>query len=167
MRLTAIIGENERQLDVTRSGEGFAVSIDGELHQVEATRMDGATWLLLIDGKSYEVDVEGEDEEELGVRVRGQIHRLRVMDERRLRMRMASGAFQAEGVQVIKAPMPGKVVQVLVAVGDEVEEGQGVVVIEAMKMENELRATKAGVVKELPAQAGDLVEAQAPLALIE
>jgi biotin carboxyl carrier protein len=90
-----------------------------------------------------------------------------VADERRLRLRAAQGGFSAEGRQLISAPMPGKVVKVLVKVGDEVKEGQGLVVIEAMKMENELKSPKAGKVVELPAKEGTAVEINAKLVVVE
>ena len=165
MKFTAIVGESQRDIDVTFDGERYTVVLDGERHEVDALRLEGDTWSLLIDHKSYEVDVEGE--EEVTVRVRGRVHRFRLLDERRMRMRMASGAFEAEGQQVIRAPMPGKVVKLLVAEGDAVEAEQGVVVVEAMKMENELRAPKAGRVVSIAVEEGALVEGQAALVVIE
>jgi biotin carboxyl carrier protein len=101
------------------------------------------------------------------VLVRGQVARVDVADERRLRLRAGSAGFTAEGKQVINAPMPGKVVKVLVKVGDEVKEGQGLVVVEAMKMENELKSPKAGKVVELLAKEGTTVENNAKLVVVE
>nr|WP_306414357.1 biotin/lipoyl-containing protein [Corallococcus exiguus] len=82
-------------------------------------------------------------------------------------MRAAAGSFSVEGRQVILAPMPGKVVKVLVAVGEEVKEGQGLVVVEAMKMENELKSPKAGKVTEVFAKEGTAVENNAKLVVVE
>jgi len=90
-----------------------------------------------------------------------------ILDERRLRMRAAGGRFAVEGPQTIVAPMPGKVVKVLVKVGDEVKEGQGLVVVEAMKMENELASPKDGVVKEIHAKENASVESGAKLLVVE
>ncbi|RMG17123.1 MAG: acetyl-CoA carboxylase biotin carboxyl carrier protein subunit [Deltaproteobacteria bacterium] len=165
MRFTATHGEATHEIDVTFDGERYTVTLDGQKHEVDALLLEGNIWSLLIDGKSYEVDVEGE--EEVTVRVRGRVHRFRILDERRMRMRMASGAFSAEGKQVVRAPMPGKVVKILVREGDSVEAEQGVVVVEAMKMENELRAPKAGTVKSIAVEEGALVEGQAALVVIE
>jgi biotin carboxyl carrier protein len=81
-------------------------------------------------------------------------------------MHKAGGKFSLEGPQRVDAPMPGKIVRVLVKEGDAVEEGQGLVVVEAMKMENELKSPKAGVVRELHAQEGQPVEAGAKLAVV-
>jgi biotin carboxyl carrier protein len=85
----------------------------------------------------------------------------------RRRQREAGGGTGAGGVQEIKAPMPGRVARVLVAVGDRVQPRQGVVVVEAMKMENELRTAKAGVVSDVRVEAGASVEAGAVLVVIQ
>jgi biotin carboxyl carrier protein len=103
----------------------------------------------------------------VNVLVRGQVSRVDVADERRLRLRAGSAGFSVEGKQVINAPMPGKVVKVLVKQGDEVKEGQGLVVVEAMKMENELKSPKAGKVVELLAKEGTTVENNAKLVVVE
>nr|WP_305034252.1 DUF2118 domain-containing protein [Myxococcus sp. CA005] len=95
------------------------------------------------------------------------MNRIDVADERRLRLRAANAAFSVEGKQLVTAPMPGKVVKVLVKVGDEVKEGQGLVVVEAMKMENELKSPKAGKVTELFAKEGTAVENNAKLVMVE
>jgi biotin carboxyl carrier protein len=85
----------------------------------------------------------------------------------RRRSRTADTTFHVDGVHSITAPMPGRVVRVFVAPGDEVAAGQGLVVVEAMKMENELRASKAGKVKEVNVSAGTSVEAGKVLIVIE
>jgi biotin carboxyl carrier protein len=92
---------------------------------------------------------------------------LEILDEKKLRMRRASGRFTVQGKQTLTSPMPGKVVKVLVAVGDEVKEGQGLVVVEAMKMENELRSPKDGKVVELHVKEGQAVEGNARLCAVE
>ncbi len=169
MKLTAKIDGETRDLTVT-DGEGvYTVTLDGVTHHVDARPMEGSTWSLLIDGHSYEVDVvpDADTPDDLSVRLRGQTYEMTVLDERRMRMREATGAFAVEGRAVVRSPMPGKLVRTLVAVGDEVEEHQGLVVVEAMKMENELRAPKAGTVVELPAEDGQLVEGNAVLVVIE
>jgi len=91
---------------------------------------------------------------------------MELLDERRLRLRQAGGKFSLEGPQRIDAPMPGKVVRVLVKAGDEVGEGQGLIVVEAMKMENELKSPKAGKITELHAVEGAAVESGAKLAVV-
>ncbi|MFN3201695.1 MAG: biotin/lipoyl-containing protein [Bradymonadia bacterium] len=91
---------------------------------------------------------------------------VQVVDPKTMRRRLATGAGGSSGEQLISSPMPGKVVAVLVEPGQTVEAGQGVVIVEAMKMENELRAEEAGVVISVEVSAGDLVEGQAKLVRI-
>jgi biotin carboxyl carrier protein len=91
----------------------------------------------------------------------------RVIVNGRRRRRAGDDAGSAHGEQKVTAPMPGRVVRMLVATGDTVEARQPVVVVEAMKMENELRSPKAGTVKEVPVAAGASVEAGRVLLIIE
>jgi biotin carboxyl carrier protein len=147
-------------------GSRYRLTLNGQTHTVDALTLDHGAVSLLVDGDSYHVEFE-ENGDEVGVMVRGQVNRVDVADERRLRLRVAGAGFSVEGKQVITAPMPGKVVKVLVKVGDEVKEGQGLVVVEAMKMENELKSPKAGKVTELLAKEGTAVENNAKLVVVE
>jgi biotin carboxyl carrier protein len=133
-----------------------AVIADFEMRELEA----GSYWVRL--GKaSYRVTVGSAGE----VSVNGRALRMEVFDPRDLR---ASGKGAANhGRQEIAAPMPGKVVRVLVAVGDAVTEGQGVVVVEAMKMQNEMKSPKAGTVVEVKTRADATVAAGEVLVVIE
>jgi biotin carboxyl carrier protein len=121
---------------------------------------------MLVDGRSYEVDLE-EDGESLNALVDDNLFRIDLVDERRQRLRAARGKFSVAGPQTIRAPMPGKIVKILVEKGAEVTEGQGVIIIEAMKMENELRAPKAGKVKDILVAEGQTVDNRAELVAIE
>ena len=135
-------------------GAATRLTLGGKRHEVDALMLEHGAVSLLVDGHSYRVEFE-ENGDEVGVLVRGQVSRVDVADERRAAAaRGRAAGFTVEGKQVISAPMPGKVVKVLVKVGDEVKEGQGLVVVEAMKMENELKSPKAGKVAELFAKEG-------------
>jgi biotin carboxyl carrier protein len=101
------------------------------------------------------------------VLLKNQVFRIDVADERSRRLRAVAAGFTAEGPQTIVAPMPGKVVKILVNVGDEVQEGQGLVVVEAMKMENELKSPKAGKIASITAKEGTAVEMNAKLMVVE
>ncbi len=147
-------------------GTQYRLTLHDKTYTVDALTLEHGAVSMLVDGTSYPVEFE-ESGDEVGVLVRGQVARVDVADERRLRLRAGSAGFAAEGLQVIKAPMPGKVVKVLVKLGDEVKEGQGLVVVEAMKMENELKSPKAGKVVELLAREGTAVENNAKLAVVE
>ncbi|MFL5321124.1 MAG: biotin/lipoyl-containing protein [Myxococcaceae bacterium] len=144
----------------------FAVSYQGKRHEVDALTLEHGAVSMIIDGESFGVEFD-EAGEEVAVLVRGHITRVDIANERQLRMRAASAQFSVEGKQIITAPMPGKVVKVLVKVGDEVKEGQGLVVVEAMKMENELKSPKAGKVTELHCKEGQAVENMAKLVAVE
>jgi biotin carboxyl carrier protein len=117
-----------------------------------------------MDGRSYEARVE-EHPGLLVVVIDGYRFEIDVRDPRRLR-RGASGRGAA-GVQTISAPMPGKVVRVLVMAGDVVEAGQGLLVVEAMKMQNEIKAQRAGKVLTVSAREGETVAPGESLATIE
>lgn len=165
---TKLQGQKEpAEVDIEPAGEGrFKVVLDGKTHVVDALTLDHGAVSMLVDGESYSVEFE-ESGDEVAVLVKGQVTRIDVADERRLRLRAGNAAFNVEGKQTVVAPMPGKVVKVLVAVGDEVKEGQGLVVVEAMKMENELRSPKGGRVVEVLVTEGQVVEGNAKLCVVE
>jgi acetyl/propionyl-CoA carboxylase alpha subunit len=116
---------------------------------------------ILIDGRSYQATLLDSGTIQVGDR----IFSVEIFDPREWRARSSAGSSQ--GRQNIVAPMPGKVVRVLTAVGDAVEAGQGLIVVEAMKMQNEMKSPKAGVVVELRAGTGATVTAGEILVVIE
>lgn len=118
--------------------------------------VEPGVWSLLIDGRSYEIRLDGDDAEWRGVR-------FPVQEE----AAAEGGARGAAGPVKIKATMPGKVVRVFFSAGDQVEAGQGLMVIEAMKMQNEVKAPRAGKLTQLRAQAGGTVAAGELLAVID
>ena len=109
-------------------GDTYRLTLDGATHTVDALILESGMVSLIVDGKSYQVEVEPRGEE-LSVQVKGQGFLLDVADERKMRVRAATATFSVEGRQVIAAPMPGKVTKILVKLGDEVAEGQGLVEI--------------------------------------
>lgn len=141
------------------------VTLDGVALVVDATLLEPGILSLLIDGKSYRVLLD-ERHDGRAVLLDGQRYGYAMEDPRSLRAR-GSHAAGKDGPQPIRAPMPGRVVRVLVQAGDTVEALQGVVVIEAMKMQNELKAPKAGRVARINVEAGGTVQAGDVLAVIE
>jgi len=152
------------------------VVVDGEPHQVDLKSIargqttdiaGGAVYSLIIDGQSHEVFVE-EGLDGYDIMVEGERHLVRVEDER---TRALTGLTEKEGKGVkemaIKAPMPGVVVKVVADEGQEVKAGQAVVILEAMKMENEIRTPRDGKVKAVNVTAGQPVEHGQVLAVIE
>lgn len=174
MRYYSVVGGQERLVEVTRQGDRYLVNIHSDIEgkgeprrlEVDAVRLHGLAISLLVGDRSYACDIEQGQEGKLGLRVDETVVPLEMLDERRLRLRRASGKFSLDGPQTISAPMPGKVVRVLVKKGDAVTEGQGLVVVEAMKMENELKSPKAGTVSELHAVEGSAVENGARLVVV-
>ncbi len=148
----------------------YRVVLDGEVHTVDAARVGVYGLSLLIDGEdgtSHDVQVTpGAAGSELLITHGGRTLTATVNGRRTGRAGADTGAG-AHGEQSVLAPMPGRVVRVLVAVGDEVAVRQPVVVVEAMKMENELRSPKAGRVKELNVAPGTSVDAGRVLLIIE
>jgi len=147
----------------------YRVSLDGQPRELDAARV-GVYGLSLLDGEagtSREVQVTpGTTRGELLVSLSGRTIAATV-NGRRTGRAGADGGAAPHGDQPVVAPMPGRVVRVLVGAGDEVAVRQGVVVVEAMKMENELRSPKAGRVREINVTAGTSVEAGRVLLVIE
>ncbi len=175
MRFIATLDGNEHALVVDDLGvdDGrYTMTLDGHSYEVDAQLMKSHIVSMLIDHRSYDVDLERVSAEpldgRLAVRVRGRVIRFDMLDERRKKMKEAqTSRFDVGGAYSVNSPMPGKIMKILVNEGDEVEEGQGVIVVEAMKMENELRTPKAGVVSTISVKEGDAVDAGARLLVIE
>lgn len=169
-----MVGERTRKVIVQRVGTAWRVTVDGTPFLVDAASVDGVMWSLLLgrdgaDGATRSVPavvVPGKARGELGVHVNGRQVMLSIAESGRAQARRGP-AVHGAGPQRLTAPMPGKVVKVLVVPGDLVEAGQGLVVVEAMKMENELRALKAGRVASVAVAEGQSVDAGAVLAVVE
>lgn len=160
-----------RTVSVERAGAGrYRVSVDGRLHLVDAARIGSFGLSLLFDGASgvsREIQVApGGAPGEALVRMDG-LAVTALVNGRRTGRAATAGSTDTGGEQTVVAPMPGRVVRILVACGEDVTARQGVVVVEAMKMENELRSPKAGRVKEVAVTAGASVEAGRVLVVIE
>ena len=168
MQYEVEVGGRRLQVVVTRSGDGFAVSVDGRTRQVDAARIDAHTLSLVVDSVwSKEVSIASDPGSGLlSVHVDG-IPVSVTLNGRRRQGRKGEGSSAASGPQRLAAPMPGKVVRVLVKAGDAVAARQPVVVVEAMKMENELRASREGTVAEIHVREGMSVEAGALLLVIQ
>ncbi len=159
------IAEKTYRVELQQVESGWKCRLDGrELPLDVVTAQDGVL-SLLIDGKSYEVKQETTAGERNVVVGHERFHAL-VRDPRSFRSRQRAGGAE-QGLKKLTAPMPGKVVRVLAPVGTQVEAGQSVIVIEAMKMQNELKAPKSGVVKKINVVEGAAVEAGQSLAEVE
>jgi len=164
MRYLATSGGRSRPLVVTRAEDGWRVRLDDREVLVDVLPVGPSLYSLLIEGRSYEVDVFAMDGG-LVVHVSGQPFRVELQAGHQARAGVA--ASPAAGGETIRAPMPGKAVRVLVRPGDRVGAGDGVVVIEAMKMENELKALAGGRVREVRVAEGKAVAAGEVLVVLE
>ena len=164
------VGSRIRQVTVARSGDGFAVTVDGRSYHVDAARIDTQTLSLVVDTvsrQSYEVTVTPNAAASfLTVNVNGVTVAVGLNGTRRWG-RKDDGGASTSGPQRLAASMPGKIVRVLVKTGDAVRARQPLVVVEAMKMENEMRAGRDGTVAEVHAREGHSVEAGAVLLVIQ
>ena len=144
--------------------DGRPQTVEVEPGAADAVEVEPGIWSILIGGRSYEVKLEPA-EDGYWASVDGRRFRVEVRDPRQL-PRSRSG-LAAEGRQRVASPMPGKVVRVLVREGEEVAAGQGMVVVEAMKMQNEIRSPKGGRVVMLRAVEGAAVSGGETLAEVE
>jgi biotin carboxyl carrier protein len=168
------IGGRIRRVLVQRTGDRWRVTLDGAPHLVHAVAVDDATLSLLVAGVDPAMPIRSvravvaprSAPGELDVHINGR-HVAVAVRPAGVGRRRGGRAEGAGGPQRLVAPMPGKVVRVLVAPGDRVSARQGLVVVEAMKMENELRAAHAGRVVSVAVAEGQSVDAGAVLAVVE
>jgi len=167
-RFVATVGKEAREVAVEPlDGGAFRVTVDGRARVIDAARVGEGAWSLAEAGGGAQrlVDVDGAGGD-FTVALAGATLAVKLVDARRALAAKLSPPRAATGPEPVRAPMPGKVVKVLVKAGDAVKAGQGVAVVEAMKMENELRAPRDGTVVEVAARDGQAVEAGQPLVTI-
>lgn len=169
MHYVAIIDGQERDVEITEvSPDSYRIEFDDKVFEIDAQAVGDSTLSVVKDNQSYNIESEIASDGSQNLLVRGELLGVEVLDLRTHRLRKAQeSAGGIDGPVSIEAPMPGKVVAVLVSEGDEVALGQGVVVVEAMKMENELKAPKAGTITQLNAQVGVPVDGGVVLCMIE
>ena len=169
MKLTAELNNEKHEVEIT-SGNGLnlTASIDGRVYELEASEPEPNIYLLKHQNKIYQIFVSPNEkaDEPFAVNVGNRNYEIKIYDPKRLRGSGAGGG-QAEGASEIKTSMPGKVVRVLVEVGAEIKLGEGVIIVEAMKMQNEMKSPKDGVIKEIRFATGATVNAGDVLAVIE
>jgi len=166
MKFEVRIGARTRIVELERTADHWSITLDGQLLDADAVEIAPHTFSILLDGQSHEIRVAPSPGGTLTLQTGLEEFTAVVLDPRAWRGRRHASP-EAEGRQQVVAPMPGKVVRLLVKVGDTVEAGQGLLVIEAMKMQNEIHSPKSGVVERLLAQEGQPVNAGEILAWVE
>lgn len=168
MKLHAEIGDAKHELEIKREDGKVFASIDGREYELEASEPEPGVFLFKHEGRIFEASVAAAKVAGGQAQVRVGTHEfeVRLIDPKRLRG-AGTGADHADGPVEIKTAMPGKVVRILTEPGATVEKGDSVLVVEAMKMQNELKSPKAGTIKEIRVAEGAAVAAGDVLATIE
>jgi|SRR5579859_7497837 len=177
MRYIASLGDQRFTISVDENGQQRQLALGGAAYAIDWLRIGGAApgsagrYSLLINHRSYEPVVRRlEADEEGGTRyevvIAGQAYEVRLEDERERELASLAGGAHESGDATVKAPMPGLVVNIPVAVGESVQRGQTVAVLEAMKMENDLSAPRSGMIKEIKVATGQAVNQGQPLVIV-
>jgi biotin carboxyl carrier protein len=170
LKYEVLIGGKTRIVEIARVPNGlendWQIVLDGIPLEASAVEVAPNTFSILLNGESHQVRIAPRSDGSLTLYSGSAEYHAEVNDPRVWRGRK-HGALEAEGRQQITAPMPGKIVRVLVSEGDSVEAGQGLLVVEAMKMQNEIRSGKAGRVEKLLAKENQAVNAGDILAWVE
>ncbi|UCE86014.1 MAG: biotin/lipoyl-binding protein [Deltaproteobacteria bacterium] len=157
---TVVVGLHE-------AGEGqYEITIDGKTFHVDAAKSGRTIYSIIENGRQFEAMVDEQGEHGFDVLVGGQVFHLEAVDER---TKLLAGSAQsiAVGKQTVAAEMPGKIVKIHHGVGDAVRQGDGVVIVEAMKMENEIPSPIDGIIVEVAVSEGQTVEAGVTLFVVE
>ncbi len=166
MTYDIIVDGKTHHVEATRGEKLWSCIVDGQPMEVDAALTARDVLSILVGGKAYEVKRERSLQGELHMVIGSARYAVDVQDPRSLRTRRAVAGADA-GPQKIKAAMPGKIVRILVGERDEVKAGQGVIVMEAMKMQNEMKSPKDGRVQKILTAEGSTVNAGDTLAIIE
>jgi len=165
MKYITAIGDQEYTIEILGPRH---VSVNGKLYDVDFQSISGQpVFSLLVDGRSYQPAVFPGEEDTLQVLMRGTLYIATVEDEREKRLSKAAGGVTQTGEFVLRAPMPGLVVKVAVAEGEAVKTAQVLVILESMKMQNELKSPREGKVSRVQVKAGDSVEQRQILLSVE
>lgn len=167
MKLVSVVNGIERELELEAAvsgGASCAFSVDSRECVADVEQVEPGVYSILLGRRSFEVKIE-EGDRRYFVAVNGHRYEILVQDPRRLARQ--ANRLEAAGPQMLTAPMPGKVVRVMVEAGQPVAAGQGLVVVEAMKMQNEIKAPKAGSVRALHVDEGGSVGAGDALVEVE
>ncbi len=155
MKYVTTINDTRFEIEIEKDGR---LTVNGEPREVDFLALGPSLYSILMEHKSYEVVIE-EREGSYELLMQGRLYTGDVLDERALLLASRRGELGVESGELsIKAPMPGLIVAISVAEGQEVTKGQTVVILESMKMQNELKAPRDGVVQRISVQAGQTVE---------
>jgi biotin carboxyl carrier protein len=164
VKLTVKIEGRAREVELTREAGRLRCRLDGRERDLDTAEIAPGTYSILLDGQAFELHVQ-EEADGLRIETGGEVCTAAIIDPRRWQGRHGH-TLEVEGRLQILAPMPGKIVRVLVRQGDAVQAGQGIAVVEAMKMQNEVRSRKTGIVEKLLVVEGKTVSAGEVVAVV-
>jgi pyruvate carboxylase subunit B len=162
MRYVTIINDKQYEIDIDKDGN---VVVNGQRRHVDFLTLEGGLYSVITETRSLEVVVE-DGKNKQSVQIGGRMYEAQVLDERALLMAMRKGTFGSSSGEVI-APMPGLIVAVQVAPGETVAQGQTVIILESMKMQNELKAPVAGIINAVSVNPGQTVDKDQVLITID
>ena len=166
MKLKAAISGNSYEVSLNLVDDTAAVTVDERHYELQVRNLANGEYLLRDGAKVYNCRVEQKSADTFAVVLHGRYYEIALTDPKRLRSGQNSGSHHSGAAEIV-SPMPGKIVRLLVKPGDEVEAGAGIIVVEAMKMQNEMKAPKSGTVISINAEEGATVSAGQVLAVIE
>lgn len=151
---------------ISRDGNSIVISIDGKRYDADVLMVEEGVYSILIDNRSYNIELVQTEGKTYLVNTYSKSYNVEIVDaeSRYLRGRRRTDADEEA---VISSPMPGKVVNILVKVGDKVKAGDTVIIVSAMKMESEYKVKKDRIIKEIKVKEGDTIKAHQPLVVIE
>jgi len=167
VELIAIAGGRTERVSIERDGQHYEVRVGERAYRIEARSLGAFVQSLIVDGEQHETAVFRAAAGRFRVGWGGHATEVEIVDPLVHLARTAHGDAGRQGRQTLAAYMPGRVVSVAVAPGDAVEPGQALVVLEAMKMQNEIQADRAGIVKTVHVAPGQAVEGGDPLLELE
>ncbi len=166
MTYDVVVDGKTHQVELTRGDQLWLCKVDGQEIDVDAALTARDILSVLVGGKAYEIKRERSLQGELHMVIGSARYAVDVQDPRSLRTRRAVAGLEA-GPQKLKAPMPGKIVRIMVSEKEQVRTGQGLIVMEAMKMQNEMKSPKDGKVQKILTAEGSTVNAGDTLAIVE
>ena len=168
MKLNVTIADHQTDIQLWDEGRRVLAEVDGRRYELEVPESGPNDYVLISQGRVFNCRIEGRTEsgKEIDVIVGTTNYAVTLTDPRRLGNSAAASTHGNDAARII-ASMPGKVVRVLVKAGDRVEAGDGIIVVEAMKMQNEMKSPKAGTVIALNTQTGATVNGGDVLAVVE
>lgn len=161
MKYVTIINEKQYEVEIDKEGQ---LLVNGEPRSVDFLNLGGDLYSIVTQNQSLEVVIDDQDSY-LEVLMGGRLYDIQVLDERALLMAQRRGGFASTSGEV-HSPMPGLIVKVNVENGAQVEQGQTVIILESMKMQNELKAPVSGIVSDIQVKAGQTVDKNALLLMI-